>query len=170
MSSESGLSEKIGELLREKRMFLVTAESCSGGLLAHLVTSVPGSSDYYLGGVVVYSNTAKQRWLKVRAATLREFGAVSRETVLEMASGARNALRSRMPVERVAALAITGFAGPGGGTPEKPVGLVWIALSSAAGERAQNYHFDGSRKEVMHQAAITALEMLEGQLRSLRRA
>jgi len=170
MDADFFVAERVGVLLRERGLFLLTAESCSGGLLAHLVTSVPGSSDYFLGGVVAYSNTAKQRWLKVRAATLREFGAVSREIVLEMASGARNTLRARVPVERVVALAISGIAGPGGGTLQKPVGLVWIALSSAAGERVQNFHLGGSRKEVMRQAAIAALEMLEGQLSSQQRA
>ncbi len=170
MEAEAGLSEKIGAILREKGLFLVTAESCSGGLLAHLITSVPGSSDYFLGGLVVYSNAAKQRWLNVRAATLKEYGAVSRETVLEMASGARNALGARVPAERVIALVISGIAGPGGGTQGKPVGLVWIALSNAAGQKSQDFHFQGSRKEVMRQAAVAALEMLSGQLRPIQRA
>ncbi len=170
MNAEADISERIGTILREKGWFLVTAESCSGGLLAHLVTSVPGSSDYFLGGLVAYSNTAKQRWLSVRAATLREYGAVSRETVLEMASGARNTFIESVPAERVAALAISGIAGPGGGTPEKPVGLVWIAFSSAAGQKSQDFHFQGNRKKVMRQASIAALEMLERQLQPIQRA
>jgi len=169
MGEDLWLSEKIGALLREKGLFLVTAESCSGGLLAHLITSVAGSSDYYVGGVVAYSNSAKQCWLKVRAATLKQFGAVSQETVLEMAAGARAALRGRIPLERTIALAISGIAGPGGGTPQKPVGLVWIALSSVSGQRAQVYHFSGNRQAVMRQAAQAALEMLEAHVLALRR-
>ncbi|RGN37366.1 CinA family protein [Bacteroides oleiciplenus] len=117
------LEEKIGELLKEKNLSLSTAESCTGGSIAALVTSVPGSSEYFNGGVVAYSNAVKMSLLHVSAETLEKYGAVSRETVTEMARGAMKALKTDC------AVATSGIAGPGGGTPEKPVGTVWIATA-----------------------------------------
>ena len=108
----------LGKRLREREWTLATAESCSGGLIAHRITNVPGSSGYFLGGVVSYSNGAKVRMLDVRPESLDSYGAVSEEVAREMAEGAKNYFGSDV------AIAVTGIAGPGGGTAEKPVGLV----------------------------------------------
>ena len=117
------LEEIVGELLREKKLSLSTAESCTGGSIAALVTSVPGSSAYFNGGIVAYSNEVKMALLHVSAETLEKYGAVSRETVTEMARGAMKALKTDC------AVATSGIAGPGGGSREKPVGTVWIAAA-----------------------------------------
>lgn len=143
-----------GRLLSQRGLRLALAESCTGGLLAHLLTNVPGSSAYFLGSVVAYANQAKIALLGVRAETLEKHGAVSRETVLEMALGARRALQADL------GLSISGIAGPQGGTPEKPVGTVWIALSAPEGERARGHHFPGERQQVKAAAARAALSLL----------
>ena len=117
------LEERIGELLKSKNLSLSTAESCTGGSIAALVTSVPGSSEYFNGGIVAYSNEVKMSLLHVSAETLEKYGAVSRETVIEMVKGAMKALKTDC------AVATSGIAGPGGGTAEKPVGTVWIAAA-----------------------------------------
>ena len=145
----------IGEILRSRGLHLATAESCTGGLIGHRLTSVPGSSDYYLGGVIAYANAVKVGALGVRTQTLDEHGAVSRETALEMAGGVRRALNADI------GLAVSGIAGPGGGTPEKPVGLVWIGLSAPQIETARRCLFAGERAAVKEQAAQAALELLE---------
>lgn len=141
-----------GELLRQFHLTLATAESCTGGLLGHWITNVPGSSDYYLGGVISYSNEIKTYLLGVQEETLEKYGAVSRETVLEMAQGARLTLDAHL------ALAISGIAGPTGGTPEKPVGTVWIALSDSRTDLAWQYQFSGDRQEIKEKSARAALE------------
>jgi len=156
-----------GSLLQAQGRCLITAESCSGGLLGHLITNVPGSSDYYLGGFITYSNEAKQRFLGVRPETLTAFGAVSRETVLEMARGARAAFSHFQPMDRLVGLATSGIAGPGGGTAQKPVGTVWVGFSSMEIEDAQLYHFSGTREEIKLQTALKALEMLKAYLTKL---
>ena len=115
--------EEIGLLLKSQKMSLSTAESCTGGGIAALVTSVPGSSEYFKGGIVAYSNEAKMSLLHVSFDTLQKYGAVSRETVIEMAKGAMKTLKTDC------AIATSGIAGPGGGSPEKPVGTVWIAVA-----------------------------------------
>ena len=120
----------VGDLLRRRGWSLATAESCTGGLIGDKITNVPGSSDYYLGGVIAYSNQIKLEQLGVQSATLEQFGAVSQETVIEMARGVR--LRFRSDV----GLSVSGVAGPGGGSPEKPVGLTWIGLSTSEFENA----------------------------------
>lgn len=117
------LEQEIGELLKAKKLSLSTAESCTGGGIAALITSVPGSSDYFNGGIVAYSNEVKMSLLHVSAETLESCGAVSRETVTEMAKGAMKTLKTDC------AVATSGIAGPGGGTLEKPVGTVWIAAA-----------------------------------------
>ena len=109
------LEEKIGELLKAKKMTLSTAESCTGGSIAALITSVPGSSEYFKGGVVAYSNEVKMNMLHVSPETLQKYGAVSRETVIEMVQGVMESMKTDC------AVATSGIAGPGGGTPEKPV-------------------------------------------------
>ncbi len=118
------LESAVGKTLKAKKLTLATAESCSGGYLAHLITSVPGSSAYYLGSVVSYANEVKMEQLGVKAETLKSFGAVSEQTVREMVSGALSLLKTDI------AVATSGIAGPDGGTPEKPVGTIWIAVGS----------------------------------------
>ena len=117
------IEEKVGELLKSQKMTLSTAESCTGGGVAALITSVPGSSEYFKGGIVAYSNEAKTSLLHVSPETLEKHGAVSQETVIEMARGAMDALKTDC------AIATSGIAGPGGGTPQKPVGTIWMAVA-----------------------------------------
>jgi PncC family amidohydrolase len=145
---------RIGALLRRLGWRLATAESCTGGLIAHRLTNVPGSSDYYLGGVIAYANELKMGLLGVRPTTLEQFGAVSRETVLEMAYGVRQRLGAQV------GLSVSGIAGPGGGTDEKPVGLVWIGLSAPGFEHPWRYVWEGDRVQVKEQTAEEALRLL----------
>lgn len=152
------LEAEVGELLRAKGLTLAVAESCTGGLLGHLITNVPGSSDYFLGGVVAYSDQAKERLLGVRRETLQQEGAVSEATAREMARGVRERFNSDL------ALAITGIAGPGGGTPEKPVGLVYIALAAADSERVERHLWGGDRLQNKLRSARRALELLREHL------
>ena len=151
---------ELGRLLKDKNLLLVTAESCSGGVLGHLITNMPGSSDYYLGGFITYSNQVKESLLGVKAETLREFGAVSRETILEMSLGARRAMKGSYPAEDLIALSISGIAGPAGGSETKPVGTVWIGLSAHDETDAHVFHFYGSREQVKYQSALQALRLL----------
>ena len=151
----------VGDLLRQNGLWLATAESCTGGLIASRITDIPGSSDYFLGGVVAYANRIKISQLGVSPTTLDELGAVSRETVLQMALGARERFGANL------GLAVSGVAGPGGGTPEKPVGLTWIGLSAAASSAggsdylaAWSYLWPGSRLQVKSQTAEQALRLL----------
>ncbi len=136
------LGVTIGELLRTKSLRLAVAESCTGGLVGHLITNVAGSSMYYMGSVTAYAYEAKVRLLGVRWETLEKFGAVSEETVLEMAAGVRRLLDADI------GLSISGIAGPDGGTPEKPVGLVWIGLSATEVNHAWRFQFLGDRLAV----------------------
>ncbi len=134
---------------------LAVGESCTGGRIAAALTSVPGSSQSFYGGVVAYANAVKIAQLGVRAETLARFGAVSEETAREMARGVRLRLNADI------GLATTGIAGPGGGTPEKPVGLVWFALDDARiGTSAVSVEFAGEREAVMQRATTSALGML----------
>ncbi len=119
----SCIEQQLGERLRQSGQTICTAESCTGGLIAHRLTNVAGSSAYVMGGVVVYSNEAKRRFVNVREETLIAHGAVSEETAAEMATGARQAFGTDY------ALSVTGIAGPGGATPDKPVGLTYIGLA-----------------------------------------
>ena len=149
----------VGEGLREKGLTLSLAESCTGGLIGNLVTNVPGSSDYFLGGVVAYSNQAKQDLLGVSPETLRRFGAVSDETVKEMASGARDRFKTDLSV------AISGIAGPEGGSEEKPVGTVCIGLAAHDGVFSGRYRFWGTRDQVKSNSAMMALDWVRRYLR-----
>lgn len=146
--------ERIGGLLREARATLAVAESCTGGLLAHRITNVPGSSDYFLGGFVTYSNSLKETVLLVDSRLLASSGAVSPETALAMAVGARRVTGADW------ALAVTGIAGPGGGTPEKPVGLVYIALEGPRGTKVAEHRFEGGRLEIKNRSVEAALAAL----------
>jgi nicotinamide-nucleotide amidase len=149
------LAERVGAALKARGKKLVTAESCTGGWVAMAVTAVAGSSDWFERGYVTYSNDAKREDLGVSEATLRGHGAVSEETAREMAAGA---LRKGGQV----ALAITGVAGPSGGTPDKPVGMVCFAWTDGSKMRSETKRFDGDRERVRRQAVVHALqEVLE---------
>jgi len=143
-----------GELLRRRGLRLAVAESCTGGLIGHRITNIPGSSTYYMGSVTAYAYEAKVRLLGVRWGTLEKYGAVSKETVLEMSRGVRKALAADIGI------AVSGIAGPGGGTPEKPVGLTWIGLSAADVDEAWRFIWDGDRLQVKEHSAEQALQLL----------
>ncbi len=168
---ETPLEIRIGTLLRQRAMKLVVAESCTGGLISSRITDVPGSSDYFLGSVTAYANEVKQHVLGVKAATLRAFGAVSRETAIEMARGARFALAGETPVESILGLSTTGIAGPGGGLADKPVGIVWIGLSASEGDWAWRFvwGFDriGNKAASAEQAIGLAVDFLQGKLSNM---
>lgn len=149
------LAEEIGQVLRSKKKTLAVAESCTGGKLGDLITEVPGSSDYFLGGIISYCNDAKASLLGVDRETLKAKGAVSEEVALQMATGARRALGADIGV------GVTGVAGPGGGTVTKPVGLVYIAVSSAEASVCKRNLFKGSRSSIKKQSAERALAMLK---------
>ncbi|MGE8289465.1 MAG: CinA family protein [Stenotrophomonas sp.] len=150
------LATQLGERLRAARDHVVTAESCTGGWIAKAMTGVAGSSDWFDSGMVVYSYEAKQALLGVSPQTLESHGAVSRETVIEMVSGAL--VRSGASV----AVAVTGIAGPGGGSEDKPVGTVWIGWKRRGGyTRAELFHFEGDREAVRRQTVGAALRGLE---------
>ena len=151
------MEERIGPLLLRANLKLVAAESLTGGLLGHRITNVPGASGYYLGSITAYATEAKERLLNVSHATLVEFGAVSRETAGEMAYGARAALAGEFPLDQVIGISLTGIAGPDGGTPEKPVGLVWIGLSAARGDFAWLHCWYGTRMQNKQWSARAAL-------------
>jgi len=150
-----GLAERVGGVLRANRQMLCTAESCTGGWIAKMITDIPGCSDWFDCGMACYSYEAKQALLGVRPETLTQFGAVSRETVLEMVSGAL--VTSGASV----AVAVTGIAGPSGGTIDKPVGTVWIGWKRRGGyPLAEVFHFHGDREAVRRQTVLKALEGL----------
>ena len=144
----------LGRLLTEKRQTLAIAESCTGGLITHRLTNVPGSSAYVIASVIAYAYEAKVAALGVSWDTLNQHGAVSAETVTEMARGARNRFSATI------GLAITGIAGPGGGTPDKPVGLVYIALADANDVVVERHVWRGDRLQNKEQSAQAALELL----------
>ena len=152
--SQEPLEVQVGKLLTARNLTLALAESCTGGLACHRLTEIPGSSAYLLGGVVAYAYEAKERLLGVRHTTLYDCGAVSAETALEMARGARRALGADI------GLSITGIAGPTGGTPDKPVGLVYIALSTRAKERHERHVWESDRSGNKAQSAEAALDLL----------
>jgi nicotinamide-nucleotide amidase len=145
----------IGNLLREKGLTLSTAESCTGGNIARLITSVPGSSDYYSGSIIAYSNDVKIKLLNVSPATLSAHGAVSQEVVEEMADGLLQAISADM------AIAVSGIAGPSGGSPEKPVGTVWISVASHQHKISRCFQFTGPRDRNIQQASQSALILLK---------
>jgi PncC family amidohydrolase len=149
---------QVGELLRRRGATVVTAESCTGGLIGSLLTDVSGSSDYYLGGVIAYANEVKRDLLGVRAETLEVHGAVSAEAAIQMARGARRLLGADY------ALSVTGIAGPTGGTPGKPIGLVYIGLVGPNTERCERHVWGGNRVDNKRSSAQRAIEMLIEQL------
>lgn len=147
-------AEKLVALLKAQNLTCATAESCTGGMVGAAITSVPGASEVYYGGVTSYDNSVKQHILGVRAVTLAGAGAVSSECAAEMALGARRLLGTDL------AVSVTGIAGPGGGTDEKPVGLVWFGLADRNGVRTEKAIFAGDRAAIREQAVTHALGML----------
>ncbi|OGO08631.1 MAG: hypothetical protein A2Z66_01995 [Chloroflexi bacterium RBG_13_66_10] len=148
------LERRIGNVLRGRGWTLALAESCTGGKVGDRITDVAGSSDYFIGSIVAYSYEAKERLLGVRHDTLYTHGAVSGETALEMARGARHALGADV------ALAVTGIAGPGGGLPDKPVGTTWVAVSGRDGDAVERFLWSGDREVNKAKSAEAALEVL----------
>jgi 1,2-diacylglycerol 3-beta-galactosyltransferase len=152
------LSSQVGKRLKSHGLTLATAESCTGGQLGHILTCVSGSSEYFMGGVIAYSNTIKETVLDVKVETLKKYGAVSSQTAKEMANGIRRRFKTDIGI------ATTGIAGPTGGTPEKPVGLVWIGISTREETIAIESHFEGDRSQVkstsVHQCLTLLLEKL----------
>jgi PncC family amidohydrolase len=155
------LEVRVGKLLRQRGFRLAVAESCTGGLIGHLVTNVPGSSTYYMGSITAYSYEVKVRLLKVSWETLERYGAVSEEISLEMARGVRRVMAADIGI------AVTGIAGPGGATPEKPVGTTWIGLSAGDYHQAKHYLWQGDRLAIKEKSANAALQQLWGYLSQL---
>ncbi len=143
------------ELLLDKQLTLSTAESCTGGKIASLITLIPGSSRYFKGSVVAYSNEVKQNLLGVSGEDLEKYGAVSETVVLQMANGVKHAIKTSC------AIATSGIAGPDGGSPEKPVGTVWIAASCNEKTIARKFQFTGNREENILSASRAGIELLE---------
>jgi len=155
------LARRAGELLRARRWMCATAESCTGGLVGHLITEIPGSSDYFAGGAIVYSYAAKEGVLGVDHATLQQVGAVSAEVAAQMAQGARRLYNAEI------AVAVTGIAGPGGGLPGKPTGAVYLHLSAVDGfERAAHFVWPSDRSGNKLLSAEAALQMIVDYLES----
>lgn len=152
------LEEVVGKLLRERRLTLAAAESCTGGLVQDKITDVAGSSDYFLGGMVAYSNESKMRHLGVRAESLQRYGAVSEAAAKEMAEGVRRAFGADIGIST------TGIAGPGGATPEKPVGLIYLGLATAQKTVAKKFLLTGDRVMIKERGAQAALELLRREL------
>lgn len=155
---ETPLAEAVGRMLHERKHTLATAESCTGGGLAASIVSVSGSSAYFLGSVVAYSNPIKSKLLSVSKETLDDYGAVSEPTALQMAIGVRELLGTTW------GLATTGVAGPLGGSDEKPVGTVWIALAGPNGSTARKFTFENNRERNIQRTIVTALHLLWKQL------
>ncbi|MDD5126629.1 MAG: CinA family protein [Dehalococcoidales bacterium] len=155
------LEEEIGELLRRKSLTLGMVESATGGLISHLITNISGSSDYFKGGIVAYSNEIKTRVVGVKAATLKEHGAVSYEVAQEMAEGGKKVLGVDICV------ADTGIAGPGGATETKPLGLFYLGIAHGKGTSSEKHIFQGNRLQNKQTAARAALELLKNYLLGL---
>ena len=153
------LSSELGELLKERNYMLATAESCTGGNISATITAVPGSSEYYKGSIIAYSNEVKMNLLQVKEQTLIKHGAVSEETVREMVKGAMKTLKTDC------AVATSGIAGPGGGTPEKPVGTVWIAAGYKNEIRTYKQETNRGRSMNIERAGNNALLMLRDLLK-----
>ena len=158
----TSLEQEVGSLLRQKGLTLGIVESATGGLISHLITNVPGSSDYYKGSVTAYSNEAKIKVVGVKEDTINQYGAVSEQVAEEMAQGGRKLLAADI------CLADTGIAGPSGATLGKPLGLFYIGLSHQAGTYSRKHNFHGNRKQNKRDAAEAALDWLKEYLISLK--
>lgn len=148
------MADSVSRLLKAKKQVLAVAESCTGGYISHLLTLIPGASEWYAGGITAYDNSIKTNLLCVQPETLLQYGAVSENTAQEMALGAKKALKSDY------AIATTGIAGPDGGTPDKPVGTIWISVAGPTKLIAQKYVFGNNRERNIMRSAQTALQML----------
>ncbi|AAQ60042.1 CinA family protein [Chromobacterium violaceum] len=162
MANSRQLASDLGEALQARGESVATAESCTGGMIAAAITDIPGSSGWFSHGVVSYGNQAKQQLLKVQASSLMDHGAVSERVVREMAAGAQALAGADW------AVAVSGIAGPDGGSPEKPVGLVWLAIAHPGGQtEAWSRHFSGDRhavrQQTMEEALARLLERVHGQ-------
>jgi PncC family amidohydrolase len=146
-------AEELADALTSRSWTIAVAESCTGGLVGQTITTTPGSSAYFHGGITTYSDTAKMELLGVPEECLRNHGAVSKRTALAMATGVRDAFRTDVGI------AVTGIAGPGGGTEEKPVGLVFIAVAGEEDECVEELNLDGSREEIRKAATDEALKL-----------
>ena len=158
----SSIGQDVGNLLRQRGLTLGVVESATGGLISHLITNVPGSSDYYQGSVTAYSNEAKIKVVGVKEETINRYGAVSSQVAEEMAQGGRKVLAADI------CLADTGIAGPAGDTPGKPVGLFYIGLSHQSGTYSQKQNFEGEREQNKQDAARAALGWLKEYLTGLK--
>ncbi|MBI5234193.1 MAG: CinA family protein [Deltaproteobacteria bacterium] len=161
VSLKRGLAKETGALLRKKGLSLALAESCTAGLLGYMITTVPGSSDYFSGGVIAYNDSAKMKLLDVSQRTLKAYGAVSMECAVEMATGIRKKIGSHIGIS------ITGTAGPDKGGPSKPLGTVYIALSDPEKTVVKRFLFQGTRDLIRKSSAIEALKMLKTYLLDL---
>jgi PncC family amidohydrolase len=150
----TGLARRAGEALRARSLRLATAESCTGGLIGHVLTEIPGSSDYYLGGLISYSDALKRAELGVDERVLEHHGAVSAQTCVAMAEGARRRYGASI------ALAVTGIAGPSGGSAAKPVGLTYVAVADESGHQVQRHQWSGDRHSNKVASASAALVLL----------
>jgi PncC family amidohydrolase len=159
--SEQKPEHKVAQLMLQHKLTLVTAESCTGGLIGHLLTNVPGSSQYFLGGLVTYADEMKHSLIAVRAGTLEEHGAVSAEVAKEMAYGVRLNLIGDI------GLSVTGIAGPGGATEGKPVGLTYVGISTPDVHEAYEFRWDGDREANKLASARAAIQVLLDHLESL---
>ncbi len=148
------LEAAVGDLLKEKGKTLSTAESCTGGYLAHMITSISGSSAYFIGSIIAYSNQVKQRQLGVQSETLEKYGAVSEQTVKEMVIGALKLLKTDI------AISVSGIAGPTGGTPDKPVGTIWLAVGDATKIETKKLQLGKDRLKNIHYTSVQALNMV----------
>ncbi len=155
---EKSIAQVVGELLINKQKTISTAESCTGGFLAHQITLVPGSSNYFIGSILSYANEIKTNEIGVKETTIEEFGAVSEACVIEMAHNIRTKFKTDY------ALATSGIAGPGGGTEQKPVGTVWIALATPNNVVAKCFQFGDNRERTIQRSALAAMEMLRKEL------
>ncbi|MCF8360187.1 MAG: competence/damage-inducible protein A [Prolixibacteraceae bacterium] len=155
---DTSLPAELGKLLLARKETVATAESCTGGMMAHLITSVPGSSGWYKGSVVAYANEVKTGVLKVSERALIDFGAVSEAVVMQMAKGVRESLNTTWGI------ATSGIAGPDGGTPEKPVGTIWMALAGPDGVKAEKFTFSKDRERNIIRSSLTALNLLRLEL------
>ncbi len=150
----NNLALLVGRLLLKKKLTLSVCESCTGGMLGAIITGIPGSSRYFKGGIIVYSDEIKNRIAGVKTVTLKKFGAVSVQTAREMAKGVRRVTKTDIGIS------ITGIAGPGGGTRAKPVGLVFIAFASKNTTSIHEFKFSGSRENIRKKTCISALKLL----------
>ncbi|MEO0114887.1 MAG: competence/damage-inducible protein A [candidate division WOR-3 bacterium] len=154
------IEETVGQILKKKNLTLATAESCTAGLIADRITNVPGSSGYFIGGVVAYSNEIKKAICRVQPETLKKFGAVSKETALEMATGIKENYKTDI------GLSVTGICGPTGGTKTKPVGLVYLGIATKSDAKYEERIFFGNRRLIKEQSAMAALDFLRRTLES----